>query len=169
MNRMTDAPARPFPWEQHYPPRVSWDIAPDPRPVPAMLRDSVAAFGPLTAIDWRGRAIRGTDPVAYFTEGRAVPGDPDIAHEWSGATWRFASEENRARFIADPAAYAPQFGGYCSWAVSKGYTASTDPEAWTIVDGKLYLNYSKDVQKQWLADRDAAIARAEANWPGVLD
>lgn len=119
--------------------------------------------------DWRGRAIRGTDPVAYFTEGRPVQGSADITYEWKGAEWRFASEEHRALFIADPEAYAPQYGGYCAWAVSHGQTASTEPDAWEIVDGKLYLNYNKDVQAQWVADRPAAFKRAEANWPKVLD
>ncbi|MGG7564689.1 YHS domain-containing (seleno)protein [Rhodovulum sp. DZ06] len=119
--------------------------------------------------DWRGRAIKGYDPVAYFTEGRPVAGDSDITYSWNGAEWRFASEANRALFIADPAAYAPQYGGYCAWAVSHGQTASIDPEAWDIVDGKLYLNYSKSVQKQWKEDRPAAISRADANWPALLD
>lgn len=119
--------------------------------------------------DWRGRAIRGYDPVAYFTEGRPVEGDSEITAEWQGATWRFASEANRALFLADPEAYAPQFGGYCAWAVSQGSTASIDPEAWEITDGKLYLNYSKSVQKLWQDDRPAAISRANANWPKVLN
>lgn len=118
--------------------------------------------------DWRGRAIRGTDPVAYFTEGRPVQGSSDITYEWKGAEWRFASEEHRALFIANPEAYAPQYGGYCAWAVSHGQTASIEPDAWEIVDGKLFLNYNKDVQAKWLADRDAAYQRAEANWPKVL-
>ena len=134
----------------------------------AAPRPAAAAEDPVYS-DWRGRAIKGYDPVAYHTEGKPVPGSADITHEWNDATWRFASEENRALFQADPARYAPQFGGYCAWAVSKGYTASVDPEAWSVVEGKLYLNYSKSVRKQWEADRPAAIARAEANWPKVLE
>ena len=119
--------------------------------------------------DWFGHAIRGYDPVAYFTEGRPVEGLP--AHElaWNGATWRFASAENLARFRADPEAYAPQYGGYCAWAVSQGYTASVDPEQWRIEDGRLYLNYDAEVQARWLRDVPGFIAAADANWPAVLE
>lgn len=116
-----------------------------------------------------GTAIDGTDPVAYFTEGRPVEGSSRYTYKWKGATWRFASAANRDRFAADPAKYAPQFGGYCAWAVSRGYTASTDPDAWKIVDGKLYLNYSKSVQRQWEQDIAGNIKAGNANWPKVLD
>ena len=85
-----------------------------------------------------GGAIRGYDPVAYFTEGRPVEGKRAHRHEWMGATWSFASAENRAAFVADPEKFAPRYGGYCAWAVSQGYTASIDPDAWRIVDGALY-------------------------------
>ncbi|MEL6978351.1 MAG: YHS domain-containing (seleno)protein [Pseudomonadota bacterium] len=115
-----------------------------------------------------GVAIRGADPVAYFKEGRPVDGSSDHELEWNGATWRFASAENKAAFEADPTAYAPQYGGYCAWAVSQGYTASITPEAWRIVDGKLYLNYSKGVQARWEQDIPGHISKADANWPGVL-
>ncbi len=112
-------------------------------------------------------AINGTDPVAYFTEGRPVEGSSDFESEWNGATWLFASAENKAKFDADPEKYAPQYGGYCAWAVSQGYTASTVPEAWAIVDGKLYLNYSKGVQKRWETDIPDHIATGDQNWPGI--
>lgn len=115
-----------------------------------------------------GTAIDGTDPISYFTEGRPVEGDANITHDWNGATWRFTSVENRERFVASPEKYAPQYGGYCAWAVSQGYTASTDPEAWSIVDGKLYLNYSKSVQKRWEGDVPRHIASGDKNWPDVL-
>lgn len=97
----------------------------------------------------RGKAIRGYDPVAYFTEGKPSEGMLRFTHRWLDALWYFASDENRALFIEEPERYAPQYGGYCAWAVSRGYTASTDPEAWMIVDEKLYLNYSKSVQAEW--------------------
>lgn len=116
-----------------------------------------------------GTAIDGTDAVAYFTEGRPVEGSSDFTLEWNGATWRFASAENRDKFAAEPEKYAPQYGGYCAWAVSQGYTASTDPEAWKIVDGKLYLNYSKGVQAQWEGDVAGNIKAADGNWPKVLE
>ena len=115
-----------------------------------------------------GTAIDGTDPVSYFTAGRPIEGKSNITFEWNGATWRFASEENRDRFAADPEKYAPQYGGYCAWAVSQGYTASTDPQAWSIVDNKLYLNFSKAVQKQWEQDIPGHIDAANKNWPDVL-
>ncbi len=116
-----------------------------------------------------GIAIDGTDPISYFDEGRPVAGSSDITHEWNGATWRFATVENRDRFASDPEAFAPQFGGYCAWAVSRGYTASTVPEAWTIHDGKLYLNFSKRIQRRWERDIPGNVAKGVANWPAVLD
>ncbi|MEM6973895.1 MAG: YHS domain-containing (seleno)protein [Pseudomonadota bacterium] len=116
-----------------------------------------------------GTAIDGTDPVAYFTEGRPVEGSSEFTHEWNGATWRFTSAENRDLFVAEPEKYAPQYGGYCAWAVSQGYTASTDPDAWAIVDGKLYLNYNQSVQDRWNKDVPGFIASADQNWPTVLE
>jgi YHS domain-containing protein len=126
-----------------------------------------AADGVVNSSFLGGVAIEGTDPVAYFDQGRPVEGSSDFEHEWMGATWRFVSAENRDRFAADPEKYAPQYGGYCAWAVSQGYTAKIDPEAWSIVDDKLYLNYSKDVQKQWSADVPGNIAKGDANWPTI--
>ncbi len=116
-----------------------------------------------------GTAIDGTDAVAYFSEGRPVEGSSDFIHEWNGAKWRFSSAENRDLFAANPEAYAPQYGGYCAWAVAQGYTASTDPEAWKIVDGKLYLNYNKSVQSTWERDVPGNIAKGDENWPAVLN
>lgn len=113
-------------------------------------------------------AIRGTDPVGYFTEGRPVDGTEEFTSEWMGATWAFASAENKALFDANPEAYAPQYGGYCAWAVSQGYTASTVPEAWHIHEGKLYLNFSRGVQRRWMGDVPGNIAKGDANWPSVL-
>lgn len=115
-----------------------------------------------------GVAIDGADTVAYFTASEAVIGSAEFAHEWQGATWHFASAENRDLFAANPEQYAPQYLGYCAWAVSQGSTAPIDPEAWKIVDGKLYLNYDKRVQNRWAKDIPGNIAKADANWPGVL-
>ena len=115
-----------------------------------------------------GVAINGYDPVGYFTESEPVKGLADISFDWNGAAWRFASAANRDAFAADPAAYAPQYGGYCAYAVSQGYTASTDPDAWTVHDGKLYLNYSRRVRRIWLRDVAGHIVAADANWPSVL-
>ena len=128
-----------------------------------------SAEGVVNASSWSGSAIEGYDPVAYFEEGKPVEGDSDHSYEWMGATWYFASAENRDLFAADPEKYAPQYGGYCAWAVSQGYTAKIDPQAWTVVDDQLYLNYSKDVQKQWQEDVPGNITKADANWPGIRD
>jgi len=116
-----------------------------------------------------GIAIDGSDAVAYFTEGRPVSGNAAYTVDWMGVTWQFVSEENRAAFEAEPSAYAPQYGGYCAWAVSQGYTASTIPQAWKIVDGKLYLNFSRRIQRRWERDIPENIAAANRNWPGILD
>jgi hypothetical protein len=142
-----------------------------------LLVGAAIAFLPLTAhsrskaainVDSRDLAVKGFDVVAYATSGAAVPGRPEFEHRWNDVIWRFASATHRDQFERDPARYAPQFGGYCAWAVSRGYTADIDPEAWKIVDGKLYLNYSKRVQKMWEEDVAGNIAKAVANWPGVL-
>ena len=99
--------------------------------------------------DRRGLAVKGYDVVAYFVDGRAVPGQEAFEHAVGGVRYRFASAANRDRFAQDPQRYAPQYGGFCAYAVSKGYTADTDPQAWRIVDGRLFLNYDRDVQKIW--------------------
>ena len=113
-------------------------------------------------------AIRGTDPVAYFTEGKAVEGDSQYETVYQEATWRFSSAENQELFESDPEAYAPQYGGYCAKALSEGNVVSTDPEAWKIVDDKLYLNYSPEVQQQWVQDIQGNIELADEMWPDVL-
>ena len=113
-------------------------------------------------------AIRGYDPVAYFTQARPVKGSPQFTHRWNGATWRFASAENRDRFAAAPHEYAPQYGGYCAYGVASGYAVKIEPEAWSVVDGKLYLNYDRNVQADWKKDVPGYIRKADANWPGVL-
>ena len=114
-------------------------------------------------------AIRGADPVAYFTESAYVAGSDQFTHEWGDATWYFASADNRDLFASDPEKYAPQYGGFCAWAVSQGSTAPIDPTAWRIVDGKLYLNFNENVQNRWSQDIPGNIAKADANWPGVLE
>ena len=117
----------------------------------------------------QGLALGGTDPVAYFEQGEAVAGNSQHTLEWNGATWHFASAENRDAFAADPETYAPQYGGYCAYAVSKGHTAPTIPEAWDIVDGKLYLNYNLPTQSLWQQSRPDNITQANGHWPKVLE
>ena len=116
-----------------------------------------------------GVGAGGYDVVAYQTEGKAMAGDDRVTRQHDGVTYRFANAANRAMFDAGPDRYLPRFGGYCAWAVSRGYTAHGDPEAWTVVDGRLYLNYSKAVRSQWQRDTAGNIASGDANWPGVLE
>ncbi len=116
-----------------------------------------------------GTGAGGYDVVAYFSEKKPVKGDPAITAEYGGVTWRFSSDENRATFLDDPVKYAPQYGGYCAYAVSQGGTAKGDPEAWTVVDGKLYLNYSDYVRGIWSQDIPGNIKKANNQWPYVLE
>lgn len=129
---------------------------------------SEGLFASQTVYQTDAGAIGGYDPVAYFEEGRAVSGSADFSLDWNGATWRFSSARHKALFAAEPERYAPQFGGYCAWAVSQGYTAKTDPEAFSIVDGRLYLNYDQDVRSEWDQDRASLIQAGQGNWPEVL-
>lgn len=114
--------------------------------------------------DSSGLALQGFDAVAYFAVDNAVKGDAKYEYAWNGAKWLFSSEDNMKKFQANPEAYAPQFGGYCSYAVSEGYTANGDPEAWKIVDGKLYLNYNKKVREKWEQNQSERIEKGSVNW-----
>lgn len=116
-----------------------------------------------------GVAVGGYDAVSYFRDGEPRPGKAEFAVDWQGVGWRFASAENLSAFQASPEKYAPQYGGYCAYAVSKGATAKGDPLAWTIAGGKLYLNYSPAVRATWRSDVAGNIAKADANWPAVLN
>ncbi|NJL12307.1 MAG: YHS domain-containing protein [Microscillaceae bacterium] len=114
-------------------------------------------------------AIQGYDPVAYFKAGKALKGQAAYKTTWKGATWYFANAENLAAFKTQPEKYAPQYGGYCAYAVSQGYTAKIDPEAWKIVKGKLYLNYNAQVQKTWEGQQTDFIQKANQNWPKIIN
>ena len=117
----------------------------------------------------RGLAIQGHDPVAYFTDSRATRGRADITAQHEGTTYRFASAANHDAFRADPAKYLPQYGGYCAFGLARGYKAVIQPTAFTIVDGRLYLNYNASIQDQWRRQQAADIALADANWPKVIN
>jgi YHS domain-containing protein len=118
---------------------------------------------------WFGNvAVGGYDSVAYFTQGKPVKGDARFRTTWRGAEFRFASAAHLKQFRADPARYAPQYGGYCAWAVAHGYTASGDPTVWKVVNGKLYLNYNAQVGRDWAKDIPRYIAAGDRNWPDVL-
>jgi YHS domain-containing protein len=131
-------------------------------PAPALAADPIYT-GLLS-----NTALSGYDTVAYFTQGRPVKGDAKFAVTYKGAQFRFANANHLAAFKANPAKYAPQYGGYCAWAVSQGYTASADPSVWKVVNGKLYLNYNQDIGQKWSKNIPGFIAAANRNWPSVL-
>lgn len=113
-------------------------------------------------------AVSGYDVVAYFTASQPTRGDAQFKTMHNGVEYRFANAANLAAFRASPTRYLPQYGGYCAWAVSQGYTASADPTNWRIVDGRLYLNYNDEIQRRWEGDIPGHIRAANANWPDVL-
>ncbi|NOH55473.1 YHS domain-containing protein [Vibrio coralliilyticus] len=119
------------------------------------------------SVDQNDLAIKGYDPVAYFTDQGAVQGNSQFTATYKNAIYHFASSENRDQFRADPQAYAPQYGGYCAFGVAMGKKFETDPQAWKIEDGKLYLNLDKTVQKRWLEDTQGFIQDANGNWPTI--
>ncbi|MBU2644003.1 YHS domain-containing protein [bacterium] len=113
-------------------------------------------------------AVGGYDTVAYFTEGRPVKGLKAFKTKYKGANWYFSSRENLETFQDNPTRYAPQYGGYCAWAVANGDTAKGDPLQWTIHNNKLYLNYNEEIKNKWLDNIETFITRGDANWPGVI-
>ncbi len=123
------------------------------------------SLGPFFATD--GLALRGYDPVAYFIDAKPVQGSPEHEWEWGGVTWRFATADNRERFHNNPERFAPQYGGFCAWAVANNYLFPVDPFAWRIVDDKLYLNANQRVQRNWERDIPGFIEKADLNWPGL--
>lgn len=114
-----------------------------------------------------GVAIHGYDPVSYFTDGKPVRGSAAFTSIYKGATFRFVSQAHRDIFATDPEHYSPQYGGFCAYGTARGYKATTEPQAFSIVDGKLYLNYDDEVAKNWSSDRQAFIERADENWDKV--
>ena len=112
-------------------------------------------------------ALKGYDPMSYFTEGKPEKGTGEFTFAFDDATYWFKSAEHKAKFAAEPEHYAPQFDGYCAMQLSRGYKVEADPEAWTIVEGKLYLNYSQGVKKTWSEARSKYIDQAEKNWPAL--
>jgi YHS domain-containing protein len=116
-----------------------------------------------------GKAIRGYDPVAYFTEAKPVLGKDEFVSNWNNTNWYFSSQQNLDSFKTTPEKYAPQYGGYCAYGLSDGHKAPTSPDAWTIVNGKLYLNYNIKVKEYWSKDRDERIEKANKNWPDIKD
>ena len=132
-------------------------------PAPAFADQAPVYTGVLSNV-----GVSGYDPVAYFTDGRPVRGSAQFKTTHQGIEYRFASAEHLAAFRTNPARYLPQYGGYCAWAVSQGYTASANPNNWRIVDGRLYLNYNSDIQRRWEGDIPGNISSANGHWPSVL-
>ncbi len=131
-----------------------------------LARPALAASPEIFNTD--GIAVHGYDVVGYFTDGKAVDGNDAYMTKWRGAMWRFASAENLESFEMNPRAYAPAYGGYCAYAMAKGYVATSVPEAWTIYENRLYLNFSKGVRRRWRKDIPGYVAAADANWPAAL-
>jgi YHS domain-containing protein len=109
-------------------------------------------------------AIKGYDTVAYFKAGKAIKGSGSFTFQWHGMTWYFLTKENRDLFAASPEKFAPQYDGFCAWALTEERKAITDPEVWKIVDGKLYLNCSQTAYEKWSKDIPGNIKKADANW-----
>ncbi|WP_420412870.1 YHS domain-containing (seleno)protein [Roseibium sp.] len=125
----------------------------------------VISAGPSFAKD--PLALTGYDPVSYFSGRAPVKGISDFTANHRGLTYRFVSAQNRETFTANPKKYAPQYDGYCAYGVSRGYKVGVDPLAYKVVEGKLYVNYSRSVQRTWSRDIPGYIAKAEENWPSL--
>lgn len=115
-----------------------------------------------------GLALEGYDPVSYFQATEPIRGTAEFTATHLGATYRFASAANRDLFAKDPTRYAPQFGGYCGYGASRGYLASVDPLAFTIMNGRLILQNSKRVLELWQKEPEARLKLADANWPEIV-
>ena len=114
------------------------------------------------------KAVDGYDPLSFFS-GSPRKGEADYVYAYQGALWVFTSVRNRDTFIGNPERYAPAYGGYCAWAIAQGKLAKGNPEFWTIVDWRLYLNYNHRIQKRWSVDQANFIATANENWPDILN
>lgn len=136
--------------------------------VSAFLANAAGAAPSKLLVDQHGVAANGYDVVAYF-DGEAVRGIPDFSIEYRDAVWYFETPENAAKFQRDPERYQPKYGGYCAYGVSQGYLVGTDPEAWSVVDGTLYLNYNSSVRTRWLSNHDNFITIADKHWPRLTE
>ena len=128
-----------------------------------------AAAGPDVNATITGLALRGYDPVAYFTDGKPIPGDYKITARYNDATYRFASQEHKALFEANPAKYLPQYGGFCAFGAAQGVKVDGDPAVWKIDDDKLYLNLAPPVYDRWNANIPGYVKSANDNWPSLKD
>ncbi len=133
-----------------------------------LIAGVASARSPIAAVNMEnGLAIKGYDPVAYFTIGKPTPGSSSFSASYKGAVYHFASAEDRDRFIAEPEKFVPQYGGYCAYAISLNLIADIDPDEWAIVNNKLYLNNNFFSQTLWSFDKSGNIAKGDRNWPLV--
>ncbi len=131
----------------------------------AIVAPAAFAEAPIYTAKRSNVAVQGYDPVAYFTIGSPTKGSEEYSTNYMGAEFRFASQANLTTFLADPERYAPQYGGYCAWAIgAKADYAKGSAKYWNIVDGKLYLNYNKSIQKKWNKDIQGFIEMGDVNW-----
>ncbi len=133
--------------------------------LPILLTFPAAAESTVYTRLFSNVAISGYDSVAYFTEDKAVKGSPRYKLNYKGAEWHFKSADNLAAFKKDPEAFAPQYGGYCAWAVGNNKLAKGDPKHWSRYNGKLYLNYNAQIKDRWLADKKRLVPLANGYWP----
>lgn len=131
--------------------------------MPLLAKDAISTSA------FNNRAISGYDAVSYFSESGPVKGSRKFKTNYMDAEWRFATQQNLDTFLQAPEKYAPQYGGYCAWAVSNGSTAKSDPLQWHIHEDKLYLNYNADIKSKWETDKLNHIEQANKNWPGLLE
>ena len=134
----------------------------------AMATSALAAGVELNASS-TGLAMQGYDPVAYFTDGAPAKGSYKITTVFNDATYRFASEEHKAQFEANPEAYLPAYGGYCAFGTAMGFKFDGDPTYWKIVDNTLYLNLSKDIQERWEGNIPGFVEDANGHWENIAD
>ncbi|GAA6195790.1 YHS domain-containing (seleno)protein [Pseudophaeobacter sp.] len=134
----------------------------------AMATSALAAGVELNASS-TGLAMQGYDPVAYFTDGAPAKGSYKITTVFNDATYRFASEEHKAQFEANPEAYLPAYGGYCAFGAAMGFKFDGDPTYWKIVDNTLYLNLSKDIQERWEGNIPGFVQDANGHWANIAD
>lgn len=153
------------------PPAVSEPAPAEAAPPATAPPDDVAAVAthPELNLDERGRALRGYDPVAYFQDGKAVAGDPEIRETWQGGEYFFTTEENRQAFVARPETYLPSHGGYCTFGIVLEKKFDGDPEVWLIRNDQLHIFLNREVQEKFLNDEEGNLARVEANWPRIRD
>lgn len=130
------------------------------------LLAAAANAGPIN-VDGNGVAIQGYDPVAYFTDGKPMQGTDEFTSKHEGAIYKFASADHKAMFDAEPAKFTPQYGGYCAYGLAQGSKASVEVDKFTVVDGKLYLNFNGDIQNRWAKDISGYVSKADKNWSAM--